>query len=83
MRFTVTWRTDAEDKLNEIWQDSPADRNAIQHAADEIDRTLRQHADSMGRPWFGGRMLWIEPLVVLFDVSPSDRLVKVWDVWKR
>lgn len=82
MRFTVTWRPDAEAKLARIWLDSE-DREAVQAASDQFDEILRHSPELMGHPFFGDRVFFISPLAVVFEVSEPDRLVRIWDVWLR
>jgi hypothetical protein len=82
MRFTVTWKTWAQNLLASLWLNaSPEDRPAITAAADEIDRLLRTDPESVGESRDGGdRILFVPPLYVIFTVNEQDRLVTVLTV---
>ena len=79
MRYTVTWTPSAQDELADIWINAP-DRQAVTAAQHRIDRTLRVDAHTKGQDYDGDRMLEEWPLVVVFTVSPDDRLVEVISV---
>ena len=67
MKYTVCWREETEQKLNEIWNDA-ADKMAISEAANAIEVELRL------RP--------IGPLAIFFRVNELDRRVDVWSVFR-
>jgi hypothetical protein len=78
--MTVVWDPAAEDQLTRIWL-AARDREAIRTAGDVIDATLREDAEVKGMSHLGDRFLAVNPLVVVFDVSIEDRLVRITDVW--
>jgi hypothetical protein len=82
VRYTVTWKPEAERRLAELWMNA-IDRNAVTLAANEIDRRLQTNPDQEGesRP-DGRRLLLVAPLAVLFRVVPEDRIVSVLSVWQ-
>jgi hypothetical protein len=60
-----------------------ADREEVAAAADRIDALLRQNPNSQGESrWGETRILSMAPLSVYYDVSPQDRQVSVWAVWR-
>jgi hypothetical protein len=79
MRFTVTWKPLAQGDLASLWTDAdPGDRQAITEAASVIDTELAVDPDSLGESRPGGRrILFVPPLVVIFEVSEPDRMVSV------
>ena len=79
MRYTVVWAPAASDQLADVWTRTSA-RQAVADAADEIDRLLRRDPLSRGEEQGTRRRLVVEPLEVLFTVSPDDRLVQVEQV---
>jgi plasmid stabilization system protein ParE len=76
MRYTVTWREDAQDELARIWMGA-TDREAVRQAADEIDRQLLTSRRARGNDQQGVYELTIPPLHVVCEVSPDDRKVTV------
>jgi len=83
MKFTVVWRPSARQKLAEIWVGTPDQREAVTKAADSIDWALRTSPESHGEARVGNlRVLFVDPLVVLYEVYPADRLVAVIGVRK-
>jgi hypothetical protein len=79
MRFTVTWDPPALAELTNLWLNAP-DQQAVADAADEIDRLLRLFPLTAGEAHGADRRLAVEPLQVLFTVSPDDCLVRVFHV---
>ncbi len=81
MKFTVVWLPRAERELATLWEASP-DRAAVTRAADRIEQTLAglPHRAGEVRP-DGRRLLFDDPLGILFRVSLDDRLVRVTTVW--
>jgi hypothetical protein len=56
-------------------------RDDITRAAHAIDTHLATDADTKGTPIVGDIREWVAaPLLVLFGVSPPDRLVKILHV---
>jgi len=77
MRFTVTWNSEAEDELVELWLNA-SDRNEISASVQAIDLALGSDAASKGEAVAEG--LWAfnaPPLRVLFVARESDRVVNV------
>jgi mRNA-degrading endonuclease RelE of RelBE toxin-antitoxin system len=82
VRYTVTWKPEAERRLAELWLNA-TDRTAITRAANEIDRRLQTNPDQEGESRSDGRrLLLVKPLAVIFEVVPDDRIVYVLTVWQ-
>lgn len=79
MRWTVVWKASAQDDLAELWLTSP-DRQAVQAAADSIDRELASNADQKGEYFDPYRLFVMSPLAVAYKVNHDDRLVTVVQV---
>jgi hypothetical protein len=56
------------------------DQQALTDASDEIDRLLRMSALTVGEDYGPDRRLIVEPLEVIYSVSPDDCLVRVLQV---
>ena len=56
------------------------DKQAVSDAANEIDRLLRDHALTVGGEFGDLRRVIVEPLEVLYQVDPGDRMVRVISV---
>jgi hypothetical protein len=85
MKWTVVYRTSAQDHLADAWLNSP-DPQAVADAADEIDRLLATNPLDAGESRDGDSRVVIErPLTVMYDVYPDDGLVEVFAVfdWSR
>jgi hypothetical protein len=83
MRFTVVWRSLAQQQLAQEWIASP-DRNAITAAAAAIDSALQRDPLNVGESRSNAeRLAFFPPLWVLFEVSVPDRLVTVLDIWSN
>jgi plasmid stabilization system protein ParE len=82
MKFTVVYAPEAERQLMELWLDAAA-RRAVTAAADAIDEILASNPIEIGesRPE-GMRILFVEPLAVIFRVQVEDRIVIVTEVWR-
>lgn len=76
MRYTVCWTPLAEKDLADIWLKSLA-RATVTDAANRIDRILEQDVLAAGAIREDGRRHLIVPPLVVFDVSPEDRMVTV------
>jgi len=83
MTWTVVWRPIAESQLAELWINGP-DRADISQSADEIDWRLRHDPHNQGESRAGDsvRIMVIEPLAALFEISDADCLVTVLKVWR-
>jgi plasmid stabilization system protein ParE len=80
MTFTVLWSSDAERRLAQIWLDA-TNRDAVAHAADEIDSKLRRDPERVGESRHqSDRLVVVFPLAVYFHVSTEDRIVRVLTV---
>jgi plasmid stabilization system protein ParE len=83
MKFTVVWSASAERELASLWL-SAADRAQVAAAADEIDASLAREPLSFGESRGANTRIAIAaPLTVVFDVDEPNRLVRVWDLWRR
>jgi len=82
MKYTVLWVRRAESKLAQIWNEA-ADRTAVTHAANSVDKVLGNDPENCGesRP-DGQRIHIVSPLAVTFRVEIDDRIVRVVDVWR-
>jgi hypothetical protein len=68
--------------LADLWNNAP-DRAAVTAAANEIDARLARDPLSQGEGREGAtRILFVEPLAVLFEVDTAARRVTVFDVWR-
>jgi hypothetical protein len=77
MIYTVLWRPLAEQQLAQLWNNA-ADRKTVTSAADTIDSVLRRDPHSKGESRSGAnRVLFVPPLLVLFEVLEQDRTVYV------
>jgi plasmid stabilization system protein ParE len=81
----VTYRPSAENDLANIWLNA-VDREAVAHAADEIDRLLGSKPLDVGEARAGSTRIIIErPLTLLYEVFPDDCHVSVHAIsyWRR
>lgn len=83
MRYTVVWVKDAEEYLNWLWNECLDERGAITAAANRLDRMLANDPERLARPIGSMWMLTAEPLDVLVQIVPDDRMVRVLQVRKR
>jgi hypothetical protein len=82
MSWTVEWTPSTLNDLADLWNKAP-DRAAVTAAANAIDAALARDPTSQGEARDGDtRILFVEPLVVLFEVDPANRHVRVFDVWR-
>ena len=83
MIYTVVWRPAAENQLADLWINS-SDQREVSKAADEMDNRLRHNPQAQGesRASENVRILVIEPLAALFEISDADCLVAVLKVWR-
>ena len=80
MKFTVLWSPTAEAELARLWN-TASDRAAVTAAANQIDELLRNSAEDQGESRAGAwRILFVDPLVVCFDVKRLDQTVLVWAI---
>lgn len=79
MRWTGTWDPSAMNELARIWM-AASDPSAVTAAANEIDLLLRSSPLTIGEEYGTDRHLVEEPLEVVYNVSPDDRLVTVLQV---
>lgn len=86
MKFSVVWQPDAEAQLAKLWERS-SDRVAFASAANHIEQVLRSYPDRAGEDRFDGdRVIFEEPLGMMFRLTLEDRLVqvlRVWDITRR
>ena len=82
MKYTVEWLPTAEQTLADIWNNA-TDQSAVTAAADAIDAALARNPLSVGEAREGAtRILFVEPLAVLFRVDVANRHVTVFDIWR-
>ncbi len=79
MRYTVIWTKMARGHLANLWIHA-ANRQAVTDAADRIDWALRDDPEKKARPF--GRFFTYEdqPLAVLIEIDPGDRMVRILTV---
>jgi len=76
MIYTVLWDPSATLHLATLWNGA-IDRQAVTDSSVRIDAELRVDPDRKGIPF---RDRWIytdDPLAVLYEVDPGDRMVRV------
>ena len=76
MPYTVTASNEVHDQLAQIWIEAP-DPKAVSAASNLIDHILRTAPLTWGAVQGDQRVLTIDPLTVLYTVSPNDRLVEI------
>ena len=76
MRYTLVWVPAADDELARIWMEA-ADRRAVTAATAEIDRLLKSKPLAVGEAYDDDRRLAVDPLEVIYTVSPDDCMVRV------
>lgn len=82
MEFTVNWRPSPLNDLADLWIKAP-DLAAVTRAANTIDEHLRTAPLENGESReANSRILFEEPLVVLYEVDVNRREVNVFDVWR-
>jgi len=82
MKYTVVWLKPAQDHLADIWV-AAADKSAVSFASNAIDVILGQdpYANSKSKA-DNERVLFVDPLGVVFKVSDDDCMVTVSAVWR-
>ena len=81
MKYTVVWSRRALSALAEIWLDRPGERDEIRNASDSIDQLLSVDPAAQGESRNNDRrVLFLPPLVVIFRVDESSRVVRVLDI---
>ncbi len=82
MKYTVVYLPSAEQQLAELWLKA-ADPAAVTLASDKIDQLLKIDPLAVGESRVSTlRILFEEPIAVVYDVRESDFVVKVWAVWQ-
>ena len=76
MRYTLVWIPDADDELARIWTEA-ADKRAVTDATNEIERILKRQPLTEGESYDDDRRLAVDPLEVIYTVSPDDCMVRV------
>ena len=81
--FRVFWHRDALAELARVWTDAEnSERQAITAAAREIDQLLTRSPETVGESREGTeRIAFVDPLGLVYDVYPSQQLVRVDQVW--
>jgi hypothetical protein len=82
MRYSVRWKTNAEQQLAQIWLDA-GDRAAITSAASRIDLRLERNPKDEGESRANARRILFEPpLGVRYRVIEDDLRVEVLEIWR-
>lgn len=82
MTYTVEWLPAAEQDLADLWNNAP-DRGAVTAAANALDDILAYDPLSAGEGREGDRrILFVEPLAILYEVDAANQHVTVLDVWR-
>jgi hypothetical protein len=82
MNYSVTYKPSAERELADIWTRS-SDRTAIADAANRLDRKLGRDPYVNSEARDGNIRIQFEyPLAVRLEVSESDRVVEVLQVYR-
>jgi hypothetical protein len=81
--FRLRYSKRAKNALANLWLNaSPQERTEITRASHEIDRILTQQADTAGESRIGNwRVLFEEPLGVVYFLEPDGQTVSVTKVW--
>jgi mRNA-degrading endonuclease RelE of RelBE toxin-antitoxin system len=81
MKYTVLWTPQAEQELAALWLDSTR-REAVTQAANAIEQRLQRDAHEQGESrGEGERIVFSDPLGVLFRVDVQSVQVLVFKVW--
>ncbi len=78
MKYTVTRLPNVDNQLATVWLRSP-DRNGVTAAFARIEQELRHDAERKGQPVGELRVIVVDPIAVIYVVSPADCLVTM--VW--
>jgi hypothetical protein len=82
MKYTVVWLTPAQNHLADIWTAAP-DKPAVTAASNAIDGILGHDPYANSKPLSDNeRVMFVDPLGVVYRVSDDDRLVTVSAVWR-
>jgi mRNA-degrading endonuclease RelE of RelBE toxin-antitoxin system len=80
MRYTVEWRSTAEEALADIWLHAD-DRAAVRAAANRVDPELEVDPEIKGEEFYGDRLIVVHMLHVIYSVVPERRTVYVLELW--
>jgi plasmid stabilization system protein ParE len=79
--YTVRWKQSALDRLAELWLDA-ADRDAVNAAVLEIDRSLASNPNEAGESRSENvRVIFCQPIGCFFFIDESRDVVEVLRVW--
>ncbi len=82
MKYTVVWLTPAQDHLADIWTSAP-DKAAVTAASNAIDGILGHDPFASSKPRGDNeRVMFVDPLGVVYRVSDDDCMVTVSAVWR-
>lgn len=82
MKYTVTWKPSAENRLVELWLNA-TDRAAVTAAANELEKMLQIDPHGQGESRAdGSRVLFVPPLGALYDADDGNRFVDILKVWR-
>lgn len=79
MRYTVVWTPMARGHLANLWIHA-ADRRAVTDAVPRIDKALGDDPETKAKPFGRFFVRNEQPLSVLYEVIPDDRLVRILTV---
>jgi len=83
MTYRVEWLQEAYNELLEIWLAADSELRAeITTATHTLDTHLATDPNQVGESRSGdGRIAFVPPLAVLFELQPSNQIVWVLHVW--
>jgi plasmid stabilization system protein ParE len=79
MIYTVTWDPEAEEELTRIWISSGS-RGSVTKAVHRVDQLLRSNPAQAGTRHAGRLTLHQAPLLVVYEIIPDDRIVRIVQV---
>ena len=82
MTYTVVWSQAAEAELAAVWL-AAEDRDQVTAMAAVLDGLLRMHPEALGESRSRNRRILIHGgLAVVYEILPSDSLVRVLALWE-
>lgn len=76
MSYVAVCQPSAKAELARLWN-AASDRPAVTDSADRIDAELKDRPDAKGIPFKKDRLLYDDPLAVMYAAYPGDDIVIV------